>query len=35
MISQYYKYLTLLRVTNNFEKHLNIYSRINLHEYSG
>jgi hypothetical protein len=35
MVEQYYKYLTLLRITNNFEKCLETYSRINFSEFSG
>lgn len=35
MIEQYYHYLTLLRITNNFEKRLETYERLNLNEYQG
>jgi hypothetical protein len=35
MIEQYYKYLALLRTTNNFEKCLETYEKLNMKEFQG
>jgi len=35
MIEQYYKYLALLLMTNNFEKCLETYEKLNIKEYQG
>lgn len=35
MLEQYYKYTSLLRMTNNFQKDIHAYSHLNLADYSG
>lgn len=33
MTEQYYRYLSLLRITNNFERRAETYERVNFQEY--
>jgi hypothetical protein len=35
MIEQYYNYISLLKITNNFEKKMLLYQNINLDHFQG
>jgi len=35
MIRQYYNYISLLKLTNNFERRLSLYEDINMETFQG
>lgn len=35
MLEQYYNYISLLKITNNFEKKISFYENINLENFQG